>query len=524
MDAPGGIRTSAARRLPSLLRLTALTACVATSLQLASSPTLGADDLGAAQAGLNEPRGFIPGEARSVAKSFVLGLSPGGGKPLEVTLGGSTARYQNRTANAEGAALNLGLLEIFLGESAQCNDRPPIIPADQLPPVTTGDSRRKNTVTKPVEVRMPGSKELPGPIAGTQIAAATPTPQGSSAGTTTPKQDLGLLTLTGGTTSVTTRLSGGVREASAVSTGTKLTLLGGMIVINEPRWEAIARSGGTTTADGRFTFSSASILGFTRTAESFKGDFKGFAYELSKILSSFGVHLEYPEITVEDGRVEVSPLVFGIADPPIGRGVIQPFLKLVEPMRAEAAKAAIDKDCNNEAVLQVLDLALGVLSGSGTINLSVGGVEVMTAATEFPEPEPLVLPTTAPTPDTTQPAIVASESEFAPEEFVATDDVVIDDMTYDDGPTLDEEYTVSDDTIPSDFDDAPTNVASEAPAPTERSSLAALPPIDSVSSRFEPGSKGGTAALVGGLSILGLLVMALADRLVMSRSDRKIPD
>lgn len=522
MEGPGGIRQTGTRRLSACLRVGALTACVTVGLQFVAGPVLAAEELSATPAG--EPRGFVPGEAQSSAKTFVLGLSPGGGKPLEVTLGGSTARYQNRTANAQGAALNLGLLEIFLGESAQCGDRPPIIPDDQLPPITTGDSRRKNTTKTPLEVRMPGSATAPGPLAGTQIAAATPTPQTSNAATTTPRQDLGLLTFTGGSTSVTTRLAGGVREATAVSTGKKLTLLGGLIVINEPRWEAVARSGGTTTAEGRFTFSSASILGFTRSAEAFQGDFTGFAREISKILSGLGVHLDYPAITVEDGRVTVSPLVLGITDPPIGRGVIQPFLELVEPWRTEAAKAAIDKDCNNEAVLQVLDLALGVLSGSGAISLSIGGVEAMTAATEFPEPEPLVIPTSVPVPETTEPAVVESEQAFAPDEFIESDDDVADDISYDDATTLDEDYTISSDTLPSDADDGESEVADEAPATSEPASLAALPPTDLVSRRFEPGSRGGTAALVGGLSILGLLGLALADRVVMSRSSRKIPD
>ena len=39
---------------------------------------------------------------------------------------------------------------------------------------------------------------------------------------------------------IVTQVQNGVREAHAVVTADRLTILGGMVIINKPRWEAIA--------------------------------------------------------------------------------------------------------------------------------------------------------------------------------------------------------------------------------------------------------------------------------------------
>lgn len=468
----------------SLAIATAATVCV-----VAVSPT-------GAQTG--EPAGFIPGEATAAANTVVLGLSPGGGKPIDVSLGVSLARFQNRTATAEGAALKLGLLEIFFGPSSQCGERPPIIPAEQLPPVTTNDSRRNQPMAAPVDVRSPGDETGLGGVIGTQIANAAAEPQTSSAATTTISQDFGVLALDGGSTQVSTRLQGGVREAVAVTTGRQLRVLGGMAVINNPRWEAVARSGGTETSEGRFTFTSASLLGFERPVEQFGNDFTGFAEGLRNLLSGLGVFLEFPSVTVEEGRVTVSPLVLGLTNPPIGLDVIQPLLGAFAEEKKASDAEMIAEDCNNQARLQVLDLVLGVLSGSGAVTLSLGGASAFTAATEFPEPAPLDFGLQL---DVASPLAVMPDQLTAPAPSFGTDFGVTTgiDLGVPEVAALPEVETV-----------VPTT-------PKKAARTFELPSATLVSSRFEPGRRGGTPAIIGGAALALLLALAAADRWVIRR-------
>lgn len=468
-----------------------------------------------AQAG-GEPPGFVPGEATAIANTIVLGLSPGGGKPIDISLGRATARFQNRTANSEGVALGLGLLQIFFGPSSQCGDRPPIIPAEQLPPVSSNDSRRNQPMATALEVRSPGTATTPGGVLGTQIANAQADPQQSTAGTTTVSQDYGVMAVDGAHTEVSTKLARGVREATAVTTATRIRVLGDMVVIHEPRWEAVARTGGVETSEARFTFTSASIFGIERTAANFPGDFADFANGVAGFLSGLGVTLQYPKVVSEPGRITMTPLVVGLANPPIGLDFIQPLLTQLAPLKEENTRNLIAEDCNNEAILQIADLALGVLSGSGAITLSVGGVTAFTAATEFPEPAPLDIgeppPLEVPAPQVLAnsvspvptPSFDLGGSSYFDSDAFAVPDVPVE------TPMLPPEVAVE------------TPVVAEAPVAADEVQQFELPTADLVSRRYEPGTTGGAAAVVGALGLAGLLLLACADRFVMRRTKREV--
>lgn len=497
---------------PSAVRTLAAIACVAgTSLVIPAA---------AAQA-TGEPPGFVPGEATASAATVVLGLSPGGGKPIEIALGKATARYQNRTATAEGSALSLGLLQIFFGPTSSCGDRPPIIPADQLPPVTSNDSRRNQPMATALEVRSPGdpgtatTPGTPGGVIGTQIANATAEPQASTAATTTVSQDYGVIAIDGGTTSVTTQLVGGVRTATAVTTAARVRVMGDMVVINQPRWEATTTSGGTETAQASFTFASATIFGIERSPATFPTEFADFANGVSSFLGGLGVTIKYPQLVTEPGRITMTPIEVGLANPPIGLDFIQPLLKQLAPLKEENTRNLIAEDCNNQAILQVADLALGILSGSGALTVGVGGVTAFTAATEFPEPAALEIPDlsamSVPEPLAAPPVTVADLSVSRATSGRTSSAPPID---------LDSGVGVVDTLAPM----VPVEVAPVAAPVTAAEPEFELPTATLVSRRFEPGSKGGAAAIVGAAGIVGLMMLAGADRFVMKRTKREMPD
>ena len=464
---------------------------------------------------------FIPGEATATAKTLTISLSLGGGKPLEVGLGNAVARYQNRTATSEGTILSLGLLQLFFGPTSQCSDLPPLIPQDQLPPITTGDSRREPLLS-PTEVRAPGSAEAPGGVLGNQIALATAEPQRSEARTDLISHDFGILALDGGTTEVTTSLNGTVREARAVTKGTRLRVLGDIFVINNPRWEAIARSGSVTTSEGRFTFDSATVFGIDRPAAYFKDDFLSLAGGFSQMLGFLGLKITYPEVIADEyGLVQVTPLTIGVENPPIGIDFIKPLLTSLAPLKENTWADMISEDCRNQGVLQIADLAIGILSGTGSAGLGVGGVTAFTAATEFPEAAAIDLGEIDMSSgvdlgaDLAAPAFEADSTEFT---------AAADMSTVLGASDFSSDFSSADSSLPPIEDTAMIpetgDVATTAPAST----VPDLPSANLASNRIIPGSKGGTAAVVGGIGLAGLLGLAGADRLIMRRTKREIPD
>jgi len=497
-----------------------------TALVVAVVPLGDAGAQTAAVAG--EPPGFVPGEATAQATTLVLGLSPGGGKPIEIALGRSTARYQNRTATSEGSALALGLLQIFFGPTSACGDRPPIIPADQLPPTTTGDSRRTTAMGAPLEVRSPGysgtanEPGVPGGVIGTQIANATPAPQASTAATTTVSQDYGVLAVDNGATTVTTRLENGVRTATATMTATRIRVMGDMVVINNPKWEATTTSGGTEASQATFTFASATILGIDRTPANFPNDFADFANGVAGFLGGLGVTLQYPRVVNEPGRITMTPLVVGLANPPIGLDFIKPLLNQLAPLKEENTRNLIAEDCNNQAILQIADLALGILSGTGALSVSAGGVTAFTAATVFPDPPALEVPDLG----------IAPLADTAP--LVTVPPVSVADRS------TSRSSSSSSFGSGSDIGSIGTDLGSPALPPLVDAALpeAVAPPVDAapaepqfdlptptlINRRYEPGTKGGAAALVGVLGLVGLLALAGADRFVMKRTKKEMAD
>lgn len=460
--------------------------------------------------------GFIPGEATATANTINLGLSPGGGKPITVGLGNAVARYQNATATSEGTAMSLGLLELFLGPTSQCSELPPFIPAEQLPPITTADSRRAAVLTTPLEVKSPGNAAGPGGVIGTQIAAATATPQVSTANTTTVSQDFGVVALDGGTTQVTTSLNGNVREAKATTTGTRLRIFGDVFVLNNPKWEAVARSGAVESVEGTFTFTSATIFGIDRPVSAFKDEFLSLAGGISQMLGFLGLVIEYPQVVVDGTTISVTPLSIGVQNPPIGLDFIKPLLAAIAPMKDETWANLISEDCNNQGVLQVADLAIGILSGTGAVKVNVGGVTAFTAATEFPDPPALEIGTLEPiaAPEVLDMQIVAPEpmTDFGTDNFVS--------------PSIGSDFSSS---LGDVADLAPMPemapiVETTAPPTTEAADMFSLPTADLSTKQYKPGKTGGAATVVGALGVIGLIGLAGADRFIMRRTKREIAD
>lgn len=455
--------------------------------------------------------GIRNGEAEASAATFALNVQQGNAT-IGFTYGQSFANYRDTTGTSEARALDLGVLPTLFGVE-QCDGSAPILNPETFPPVTRTDSTESGAPTsRQAEAFQPGTGTAgPGPSAGFQDATATPQPS-ALATTESAPADIFVLAVEGGRTEVTADLTDGVRSARAVSSADELRVFGGLFTFEQPRWEAVARSGAREVASGGFTFSRATVLGVPRSPTEAMRDLEGFEAGLEELLAPLGVELELPELVVEDGRVRVTPMAFRIADMPWGAEVIAPFLGRVQPLREALTAQLLEEDCRNESALLIIDVLLGILAGSGTAEVLVGGVDVLTADTDFSAPplQPLPVDSLAP-PAPEVPLEVAPLDQVAPEPapvepFDSGSPGPVGSVPAPVAPVVEAAPVVSSPTTTEP--DRDREVAAAAPAASARSS----------------GPLAGTAAVTVGLvGLLGAVGLSLGERFRARRTTRRIP-
>lgn len=472
-----------------------------------------------------DPDNFHNGEAMASGQTFRFNISQGNAD-VGYSYGAVLALYRDRTGKADSRALDLGVIPTLFGVE-QCDGSPPILNPATFPPLTLADSNEPGSdVPKPAEAFMPNwGQGKHGPKVGTQIATATPQPS-SLAQTESETADLFFLALKGGRSEATTSLKDHVREARAVVTAKELRIMNDIFVFKEPRWEAIARSGRVTEVTGSFTFRKAYVLGNPRSQAEAMRDLAGFKAGLEDLLQPLGAKLELPKVIIDDNRVEVTPMSFKLVDPPFGKDVVKPFLNSIAPIMKDFRDKELERDCRNETNLMTADLLLGILSGSGTIEIHTGGVDVWTDDTDFTVPE-----SDFDLPDDTivegSPAVEAIP-EIPPEEYeYELDSEYIpgtdgyDEFYDDDFGDYDDDFDDYDDEFIEEEvmgdEDLADDDEIEDPAPvTEQAELAGREELAE--------SQAGTAAVaVGVAGLLGAIGLTFGEHLRERRTRRRIP-
>lgn len=460
------------------------------------------------------------GEASAVADTFLINIKQGNAN-IGVTYGRSLAGYRDITANSEARAIDLGVLPTLFG-GEQCDGSPPIMNPATFPPNTRVDSVATDAaVSRRTEAFNPGlGSDGPGGSAGWQDAVATPMP--SATGTTeTPPTDLFVLAMDGGRTETSVSLQGKVRSARAVMTADRLRIFGGLFSFEKPRWEARTTSGAETTSWGNFTFESATVLGMPRNHDQVMTELAGFEQGLEDLLGPFGVQLNLPRVESADGRVKVTPMEFLVKDMPWGGQVIAPFLGQAQPLKEALTKQLLDEDCKNASSLILIDVILGILAGSGSLEIMAGGVEASTAATDFSSPplEPLPSNSMTDAPVIEAPVVVPVDvmpmSDFSSD--FSTDfgtDLGFDDLGFDD--------TLSDLPIDDGLSTLDTGaLTTSTTQPDDTDEVAAVPAA--AGSRFEDSAAGAAAIAVGIIGLLGAVGLSFGERIMSRRTSRRIP-
>jgi hypothetical protein len=473
------------------------------SLAMLLAGTLGAPSVGAG------PPAFVPGEATAAADTMGLKLALGNAN-IGYTLGRALAHYQERSASADGRAIDLEALPTLFGDVGACDGSIPFLPTAALPPETSVESEQAGSdASHRTEAFFPEIQKGRSTLsAGFQDARANGAPY-SWAGTETPMQDVGIFSVWNGRAQVTTQLVGNVRSAVATTTADAISFLGGTLVLYNPKWEAIATSGAAEQVKGTFDISSAKFFGVPRTASQGKADLQWLGATLQQLLGFVGARLELPRPVVDGASVEVTPLVFSLVDMPIGRLGISPIVELFRTSIETYYQQLRAAGCAGQSQAQLYRLVEGIATGNGSVKLSVGGVSATTDDTYYPALElaPPDPPPTEPPPPTTTPVVEAFDTTgFVPATPAVSAFEPADDLAYAD-PVAVEPEVMAEETVVADESDSEEVAAAATPASSRRRTS---------------GDTGGAAALIGSLGVVLAVVLAAADRLKMLRGRRRV--
>jgi len=243
-----------------------------------------------------------------------------------------------------------------------------------------------------------------GPVSGSlehQEVAADDAPSGRAA-TTSGRLAFGPVAeaVNGRTEASAGVLDHKARQAHAVTTIDRLSLLGGKIVLNDLRWEVTQRTGDGARADGGFTVGSALLDGKPLPAPtgtpalpkipgapgSGAPTLPDPLAALNIALSPTGIALVAPHLENVDGVVDVTPMSLRFADSALGRQVLGPIIGDLQPLRDPVVGGLLAASCDFGTAVTVADVATSILAGAGGIRFDFGGVSATTEGEHYDNP------------------------------------------------------------------------------------------------------------------------------------------
>lgn len=472
-------------------------------------------------AGAADPPAFVNGDAKASALLFDLKIQLTGeigsetGLSLGFGAGRALSQYQDTGASAEGRVADYSLMDLLnMQPSEECPDVVPLYLDSTKPPLTRAESTTPGAdVSRLTQVKYAGFPTH-GSDFGSQDAVAGPSIS-ATASTNAPSIDSGVIKMLNARSSSTSRVVNGVREAVAVATADSLSILGGAMTLFKPTWTATAKSGSTTVSEATFTYSSAMVLGITRPGGS-TGDLIAFKGLIENLFAGLGMKLYLPTATITPGpngtgKVEISPMIVGLSNIPLGSSLLKPILNALNPRIEESLAAYLAQECSNPAWQLVADVTKGVLGGNGGISFAAGGADAMTDDIYYP-PVNLDLPAgNLPLGDTTlispvDPSVLGTTDTTFP-------------SSLGDISTSSPDLEPTSDTLPPI--DEPTDSTTTTTAPTEDGPPRETASVQRTAQRSKPGEKGGTAGWLTVVGLVAVLALAGGDQFVMRRSKRR---
>lgn len=348
------------------------------------------------QAGARSDTGFINGSG--AARGTTLRFAPHtGGLTYAIATGDSLASYQGTEGRSQAQALDLGIFGLILTTVSACGHEPPLKP-DQVPgPVQANSSHGAPGATHSLAGGGLGA-------IGTETVAAHP--DSSSADASAASLDIpGVLTVGAAVSHAETRLVPGVRrEAHADASIASVSLAGGAIQLLGLHWEVTQHTGDKPVHQGVFHIDQIRTggqnvpAGLLDNVPSPADQAVQSLDQANTLLEHFGMHLTPPVTrTLADGTVEVGALRISMGGSTQLSQTLGGALADAQPAR-DAIVAMLKGDpqnCNDPRVglgplanagLLVADIAYGGLTGTGGLDVELGGVHASTEGIAYRNP------------------------------------------------------------------------------------------------------------------------------------------
>jgi hypothetical protein len=407
-----------------------------------------------------------------------------------ITTGLALAGHQNTAAQAQSAAVDMGVIGTTLAAEGCMGADPTWAAEDQPQPVIVFSNDEG--------AEQGGEEDEAGLV--NKFARAHPAPFAEAITTINPMGDPAVAFVSGGQAIASSGvIDGNVREARAYTRIGSVTFAGGAVELRGLEWEAIHRTGAVEETIGRFHVGSLVMGGEEIPLPS---DPVEAAVALDEHLRPLGFTLTAPRIREAQNIVFVDPLKVGVIPAEARESIVGPIIGAIQPLREAIFAELLALDCGElaeatgrsfptKSIISVFDIALSSVSGAGAMLLEIGGVQATTAeidAFAFPPlpalPDlPPVLDAAPSLPDAGASAGLGTSSDATPG---AT------------GSTL-----------------------ADTPAETGTSQVTESTPVQNIAG--VGGSRGGALALVGGLGLATMLATAEGDRRKMRRALREIP-
>jgi hypothetical protein len=348
------------------------------------------------QAGARSDAGFINGSG--AARATTVRFAPHtGGLTYAIATGDSLASYQGTEGRAQAQALDLGIFGLILTTAAACGHEPPFKP-DQLPSAVQANSSHG----APAATHSFAGGDI-GAV-GTETVAAHP--DSSSADASAATLDIpGVLSVGAAVSHAQTRLLPGIRrEAHADASIASVSLAGGAIELLGLHWDVTQHTGDKPIHEGGFhidqirTGGQGAPAGVLDGVPSPADQAVQSLDQANQLLEHFGMHLTPPATrTLQDGTVEVGPLRISmggstqlsqqlgaaLADAQPARDAIVQMLK-GDPQNCNDPRVGLGPLAN--AGLLVADIAYGGLTGTGGLDIELGGAHAATEGIAYRNP------------------------------------------------------------------------------------------------------------------------------------------
>ncbi|MGN6523540.1 MAG: hypothetical protein ACTHMZ_10140 [Actinomycetes bacterium] len=324
---------------------------------------------------------FVIGTATATAQAFML-TPRTGGFAYTITGGASIADYRGSLAQAESQSIDFGLIGTSL-TSEQCDGSSPTISSEQLPQPLIAESDKGNVSKSQDQTGIAQSGVLA--VGGHMTVAATTVPAATASYDGGNLTIPGLLSATGMTTGAGAKLiPGQARTATSDAAVGRLSLLGGVVVLDHLHWSADQRSGSGAHDRGSFTVGDVIVNGQT---------YPGSADQLATVftavntvLAPTGLHVTIPTPRKTANGIAVPPMSIGIDNSALGASIVNPLLTASQPVQEQVKNVLFGISCKFGSIFTIEDIFLSAVDGTGGFDLQLGGVTASSDGTAYDTP------------------------------------------------------------------------------------------------------------------------------------------